>query len=71
MAKGRVRFFEDRCKGCGLCIEFCPKDVLTFDMDSINILGYHPVIMQIPESCTGCAICALMCPDLVITVEKE
>jgi len=71
MAKGTVHFVEDRCKACGLCIEFCPRDVLEFDNNSINVLGYHPVILAKPDACTGCAICGLMCPDLVITVEKE
>jgi 2-oxoglutarate ferredoxin oxidoreductase subunit delta len=70
MAKGRVRLFPERCKACGLCIEFCPKDVLGFDEESINMLGYHPIKDLKPESCTGCAICAVVCPDLVIEVER-
>lgn len=70
MAKGRVSFFHDSCKACGLCIHFCPRNILDFDEDDINPLGFHPVIVVKPEECTGCAICALMCPDLVIEVEK-
>lgn len=69
-AKGRVSFFYDSCKACGLCIHFCPRNILDFDEDTINPLGFHPVIVVKPEECTGCAICALMCPDLVIEVEK-
>ncbi|KUG04681.1 putative 2-oxoglutarate oxidoreductase, delta subunit [hydrocarbon metagenome] len=71
MAKGRVKFFTDRCKACGLCIEFCPKDVLGFDEHTINTLGYHPIKDLKPELCTGCAICGVVCPDLVIEVERE
>lgn len=71
MAKGKVRFFADRCKACGLCIEFCPKDVLGFDEQTINVLGYHPIKDLKPELCTGCAICGIVCPDLVIEVERE
>ena len=25
MAKGSVSFNQERCKGCGLCVEACPK----------------------------------------------
>jgi len=71
MAKGRLSFLIDRCKACGLCIEFCPKNVLAFDMDTINPLGYHPVALIQADGCTGCGICGLMCPDLVIEVERE
>jgi 2-oxoglutarate ferredoxin oxidoreductase subunit delta len=68
--RGRVSFYYDSCKACGLCVHFCPRDILDFDEDTINPLGFHPVIVVKPEECTGCAICALMCPDLVIEVEK-
>lgn len=71
MARGRLHFAHDRCKACGLCIEFCPRQLLAFDLLSINVLGYHPVALQEPDGCTGCALCALMCPDLVIEVERE
>ena len=71
MAKGRVQLEVERCKACGLCMRFCPQDVLGVDDGAINALGYHPVKSNHEEACTGCALCALMCPDLVITVEKE
>ena len=71
MAKGRVSFHTDRCKACGICIEFCNKEILGLDNNTINMLGYHPVTVLEPEVCNGCGICALMCPDLVITVERE
>ncbi|MBO8159533.1 4Fe-4S binding protein [Thermosyntropha sp.] len=71
MAKGRVRFYSDRCKACELCIKFCPKGALGLDKKNINALGYHPATVVDPERCTGCGTCALMCPDLVIEVERE
>lgn len=71
MARGRVIFSADRCKACGLCVEFCPKNILVFDDHTINILGFHPVMLLQPDECTGCGICGLMCPDLVIQVERE
>lgn len=71
MAKGRVSFNEDRCKGCGLCIEACPVNILAIDKDKINNKGYNPVVIVEEEKCIGCASCATMCPDVVITVERD
>ncbi|NOY44102.1 4Fe-4S binding protein [Deferrisoma camini] len=60
---------DDRCKGCSICVEFCPKDCLEIT-DRLNPLGYRPVGLRDPEACTGCAICARMCPEVVIEVWK-
>ena len=67
---GTIRTDEDRCKGCGLCVNFCPVSVLRLS-DRINVLGYHPVeLHETEKTCTGCGTCALMCPDQVITVYR-
>jgi 2-oxoglutarate ferredoxin oxidoreductase subunit delta len=71
MAKGRVTFITDRCKGCGLCVNACPKGILEIDSSTLNHKGYQPAHIVRPDECIGCAACALMCPDLVITVERE
>ena len=71
MAKGKVTINEARCKGCGLCADFCPKAVLALDGAKHNEKGYHPAYAKNPQDCIGCAICATMCPDVAITVEKE
>ncbi len=68
--KGKLTFDVERCKGCGLCISFCPKKILDFDDKSINQKGYHPVQCVKPEECIACISCATMCPDQVITVEE-
>ncbi len=52
------------CKGCGICVAFCPKQVLEMDAED------KAVVMR-PEDCIACDLCALRCPDLAITVEKE
>ena len=59
------------CKGCGLCVDACPKGCLAISTDTINKKGYSPAKMVNPEKCIGCAFCATMCPDVVITVEKN
>jgi 2-oxoglutarate ferredoxin oxidoreductase subunit delta len=58
----------DRCKGCGLCVSVCPKDVLELDERLVNPLGHHPVRLTDAAACTSCALCARICPDAVFTV---
>jgi len=65
-----VTIKEERCKGCGLCIDACPKKVLALAKDHINAKGYRPASVVAPEKCIACAFCGRMCPDCVITVER-
>lgn len=67
---GWIEVNELYCKGCGLCVEACPQDVLRLDMEHLTPKGYHPAQM-IEETCTGCGICAVVCPDAAITVYRE
>ena len=66
----KLTFDTNRCKGCGLCVEACPKGLLAIAKDKINQKGHHPAEITDPEKCAGCAFCAMMCPDCVITVER-
>ena len=66
----KLTFQTDLCKGCGLCVNACPKGCLTIAADTINKKGYSPAVMAQPDKCIGCAFCATMCPDCIITVEK-
>ena len=66
----KVTFNEDICKGCGLCVDACPKHILALDRNKINQKGHNPAVMTDQSKCIACAFCATMCPDCVITVEK-
>lgn len=71
MAKFMLRFDEERCKGCELCISVCPVKILALHEEKINSKGYHPAGVTEIEKCIGCAGCATMCPDLAISIFKE
>lgn len=70
MAKGKITYDSERCKGCGLCVASCPTKVIAIDETAINRKGYRPAAVVNPDACIGCANCAMMCPDMIITVEK-
>lgn len=71
MAKGKLIFRKDRCKGCELCIPVCPERILQIDEENINIKDYHPIMCIDMARCIGCGNCALMCPDGAINVYIE
>ncbi|MBR6271843.1 MAG: 4Fe-4S binding protein [Lachnospiraceae bacterium] len=66
----KVTFRVDECKGCGLCVLACPKNILRIAPEKINKKGHHPAEITDQEACIGCASCALMCPDCIIKVER-
>lgn len=68
--KGWIEVSEVYCKGCELCVEQCPQEVMALDMERLTPKGYHPVHL-VKEGCTGCAICALVCPEAALTVYRE
>ncbi|HEY74170.1 MAG: 4Fe-4S ferredoxin [Chloroflexi bacterium] len=68
---GKIHVLTERCKGCGWCIEFCPRGVLEVS-DEINSKGYHPpkVIQDRTGACVSCGLCELLCPEFSIYVEQ-
>ena len=67
----RVTFREDRCKGCELCVNACPKHIIAIATDRLNAKGFRPAEIIDPEKCIGCAFCATLCPDVVISVDID
>ena len=62
---GEVHILDDRCKGCGYCIEYCPRQVLELS-DKFNKKGYHPPVVVNPESCVNCHYCEVICAEFAI-----
>lgn len=66
---GRIAIDRERCKGCELCVHFCPKDLICMS-EEFNGKGHHPAAFRESEECSGCAVCAMMCPDVAIEVYR-
>ena len=72
--KGKIDVDRERCKGCYLCIEFCPNHRIRVD-DALNKKGYYPARFmensnEDEKGCIGCAQCALVCPEVAIEVYR-
>ena len=62
---------QDRCKGCGFCIFFCPRGVLQLSAD-FNKKGYHFPYVTDSSKCADCRFCEDLCPEFAIySVEKD
>ena len=70
VTKGYIEIDQEICKGCGLCIHFCPKGSI-YITDTLNTIGYQPSAFNSSSDCTGCAICALVCPEVAIKVYRD
>jgi 2-oxoglutarate ferredoxin oxidoreductase subunit delta len=66
---GEIHLIVERCKGCELCAEYCPRDVLEMS-ELINAKGYHPPQVTDPQRCVACGLCEMLCPEFAIFVEE-
>ncbi len=65
----KITIDREKCKGCLLCISFCPKGSLEMEK-GLNRRGVRAVKFKDKSQCVGCAMCALICPDCCIEVYK-
>jgi 2-oxoglutarate ferredoxin oxidoreductase subunit delta len=65
--RGEIHLIVDRCKGCELCLTYCPRDVLALSKH-FNAKGYHPPQVIQPERCVACGLCEMLCPEFSIFV---
>ena len=64
---GRVYIDNDRCKGCGYCVDFCPKGVLKMGSE-LSPKGYNLAAVDDESKCLACGFCELICPEFAIEV---
>jgi 2-oxoglutarate ferredoxin oxidoreductase subunit delta len=53
-----IRWVDEWCKRCNICVEICPKD---------SLLLTHDAIIEATD-CIRCGLCERYCPDLAIEV---
>ncbi|MDW7649735.1 MAG: 4Fe-4S dicluster domain-containing protein [Bacillota bacterium] len=51
------------CKGCGICVEFCSKNVLAMGENGVAYIAQ-------PQNCVGCNKCEMYCPDFAIMLRR-
>ncbi|MDP6606334.1 MAG: 4Fe-4S binding protein [Dehalococcoidia bacterium] len=65
---GYVEIDASRCKGCEICVVYCPEDTLAMST-TMSKRGYMLPEMT-RDNCTGCMQCARVCPDVAISVYR-
>jgi 2-oxoglutarate ferredoxin oxidoreductase subunit delta len=60
----KLEINTEYCKGCGICVAFCPKEVLKLDQQ-------QKVYAASENECIACKQCELFCPDYAIEVNEE
>jgi 2-oxoglutarate ferredoxin oxidoreductase subunit delta len=65
----RINIEKETCKGCELCVHFCPKACIEM-AEGFNLRGFRFSLFTGEDKCTGCALCARICPDVAIEVWK-
>jgi NAD-dependent dihydropyrimidine dehydrogenase PreA subunit len=53
---------QERCTGCGQCVEICPVNVIRME-------GDFPVVDK--AWCIGCGVCAIPCPSSAVKLVRK
>lgn len=62
---GLISIDQERCKGCGYCVEFCPRWVLKMSTE-LSPKGYLLATVDDETKCLACGYCEVICPEFAI-----
>jgi len=67
----KLKFHQDRCIGCGLCVKVCPEEAIMLGPVKEVAAGEieAPLIIIDETKCVVCPLCSAICPLNAITVE--
>lgn len=63
MAKKVLMIDPNWCKGCGICVAFCPRGAL-------ELVG-EKARLRADNDCVLCGACEQHCPDYAIWLKEE
>lgn len=52
---------QEKCKGCGICVNSCPVDILRMNQEGKAYIAYT-------DDCMTCYLCERVCPVDAINV---
>ncbi len=58
-----VTIDDEKCDGCGECVDICPADVLEMADEKSKVADL--------DECLGCESCVEVCPNEAIEVTEE
>ncbi|MDO8671466.1 MAG: 4Fe-4S binding protein [Dehalococcoidia bacterium] len=61
--KAKVTIREQWCKGCGICVAFCPLQVFGLNEENKAYVDN--------DVCNRCRLCERFCPDFAIDIGTE
>ncbi|MFC1939550.1 ferredoxin family protein [Chloroflexota bacterium] len=62
---GQVHIDKEKCKGCGYCVEFCPREVIKMSTE-LSPKGYYLAVVDDEDKCLSCGFCEAICPEFAI-----
>jgi 2-oxoglutarate ferredoxin oxidoreductase subunit delta len=62
---GYISIDRERCKGCGFCVEYCPREALKMGSE-LSSKGYQLAVVETASLCLACGFCELICPEFAV-----